>query len=320
MTYGLERAEILSAQFNGATLLVLGLLIVYEGDPPPHRPARRPRRPRARRRARRHRRQPRRDAGRWRSANRRSLNVEGAFQHILTDLAAFIATAVAGVVILADRLRARRRDRLAVVAAIMLRAAYGLLRGLRPRVPRGRAGRHRRRRDRPRDGRARPASSRCTTCTCGRSRPASRRCPRTCSSARDTTATTRAARSSACCTTIRDRAHDAAGRSRRRRAAVHRGARGSGAPRPSAHRPAAGRRGRPRAAGRSAGALKASRLRSTSTTTREGTAPPLRAYRLQTEPWLFVIAKNGRVAARLEGSFGLDAFERAVVAGIARSG
>src|SRR3954471_8012922 len=39
MTYGLKRSEILSAQFNGATLLVLGLLIVYEGvrrllDPP----------------------------------------------------------------------------------------------------------------------------------------------------------------------------------------------------------------------------------------------------------------------------------------------
>src|SRR3954463_1233310 len=31
MTYGLGRAEILSAQVNGATLLVLGLLIVYEG-------------------------------------------------------------------------------------------------------------------------------------------------------------------------------------------------------------------------------------------------------------------------------------------------
>jgi cobalt-zinc-cadmium efflux system protein len=30
-TFGLRRAEILSAQFNGATLLVLGLLIVYEG-------------------------------------------------------------------------------------------------------------------------------------------------------------------------------------------------------------------------------------------------------------------------------------------------
>src|SRR4051794_24656451 len=39
MTYGLGRAEILSAQVNGVTLLVLGLLIVYEGirrliDPP----------------------------------------------------------------------------------------------------------------------------------------------------------------------------------------------------------------------------------------------------------------------------------------------
>src|SRR3954447_20939763 len=40
MTYGLRRTEILSAQFNGATLLVLGLLIVFEGiqrlvSPPP---------------------------------------------------------------------------------------------------------------------------------------------------------------------------------------------------------------------------------------------------------------------------------------------
>ncbi len=30
MTFGFKRAEILSAQFNGATLLVLALLIVYE--------------------------------------------------------------------------------------------------------------------------------------------------------------------------------------------------------------------------------------------------------------------------------------------------
>ena len=36
-----------------------------------------------------------------RRANRRSMNVEGAFQHILTDLLAFIATAIAGAVILA---------------------------------------------------------------------------------------------------------------------------------------------------------------------------------------------------------------------------
>lgn len=31
LTFGLRRAEILAAQFNGATLLVLALLIVYEG-------------------------------------------------------------------------------------------------------------------------------------------------------------------------------------------------------------------------------------------------------------------------------------------------
>jgi cobalt-zinc-cadmium efflux system protein len=31
MTYGYKRAEILSAQFNGASLLVLGLVIVVEG-------------------------------------------------------------------------------------------------------------------------------------------------------------------------------------------------------------------------------------------------------------------------------------------------
>src|SRR5882724_6404372 len=40
MTYGLGRAEILSAQANGVTLLVLGLLLVYAGvrrlASPPH--------------------------------------------------------------------------------------------------------------------------------------------------------------------------------------------------------------------------------------------------------------------------------------------
>jgi cobalt-zinc-cadmium efflux system protein len=127
MTYGLSRAEILSAQFNGATLLVLGLLIVYEGirrlvEPPSvegavvlvvallgvavnlaatvvlH------------------------------GADRRSLNVEGAFQHVLTDLVAFIATAVAGLVILLTGFD--RADGIAslFVAAVMLRAAWGLLR------------------------------------------------------------------------------------------------------------------------------------------------------------------------------------------------
>ena len=39
-------------------------------------------------------------------AGRRSLNVEGAFQHVLTDLFAFIATAIAGAVVLSPASRA----------------------------------------------------------------------------------------------------------------------------------------------------------------------------------------------------------------------
>ncbi len=126
MTYGLGRAEILSAQVNGATLLVLGLLIVYEGvhrlfDPPVV------------------------DAlpvlavavagigvnlaavGILGRANRTSLNVEGSFQHLLTDLYAFIGTAIAAIVILTTGFD--RADAIAslAVAALMLRSAYGLL-------------------------------------------------------------------------------------------------------------------------------------------------------------------------------------------------
>jgi cobalt-zinc-cadmium efflux system protein len=127
MTYGLGRSEILAAAVNGSTLLVLGLFIVYEGirrlaDPPDveglavlvvavagiavNLAATRI----------------------LARANRRSLNVEGAYQHIFTDLIAFIATAVAGAVILATGFT--RADGIAalLVAAIMLRAAYGLLR------------------------------------------------------------------------------------------------------------------------------------------------------------------------------------------------
>jgi cobalt-zinc-cadmium efflux system protein len=126
MTYGLKRAEILSAQANGVTLLVLALFIVYEGigrviNPP--------------------------DvegaallivavvgvgvnlAATWTlsRANRQSLNVEGAFQHIATDLAAFVATAIAGAIILITGFG--RADGIAalLIAAIMLRAAYSLL-------------------------------------------------------------------------------------------------------------------------------------------------------------------------------------------------
>src|SRR3954469_14156577 len=82
LTYGLKRTEILSAQFNGVTLLVLALLIIYEGIHrlinPPHVGGTR----RVGRGARRHRREPRRHLD-LSQANRRSMNVEGAFQHIL---------------------------------------------------------------------------------------------------------------------------------------------------------------------------------------------------------------------------------------------
>ena len=62
-------------------------------------------------------------------ANRDAINVEGAFQHLLTDLYAFIATAVAAVVILATGFD--RADPIAalLIAALMARAAWGLLRG-----------------------------------------------------------------------------------------------------------------------------------------------------------------------------------------------
>jgi cobalt-zinc-cadmium efflux system protein len=61
-------------------------------------------------------------------ADRRSLNVEGAFQHVLTDLFAFIATAIAGLVVIATGFS--RADGIAalLVAALMLRSGYGLLR------------------------------------------------------------------------------------------------------------------------------------------------------------------------------------------------
>jgi cobalt-zinc-cadmium efflux system protein len=126
-TFGYRRAEILSAQLNGATLVGLGALIGVEGirrlvEPP--------------------------DvegaavlivaivgiavnlvatfvlAG----ANRRSLNVEGAFQHVLNDLFAFIATAIAGAVILLTDFG--RADGIAalLVAGLMLYSGVGLLR------------------------------------------------------------------------------------------------------------------------------------------------------------------------------------------------
>jgi hypothetical protein len=43
-----------------------------------------------------------------------------------------------------------------------------------------------------------------------------------------------------------------------------------------------------------------------------GLRESLRSFQLRTEPWLFVIDADGMITARLEGSFGLRAFEDAV--------
>ena len=112
MTFGFRRAEILSAQGNGATLLVLGLLIVGRGRAPPGLAARRPGADRRRDRV----------VGalvnvvalrQVARANRANLNVEGSYRHLLTDLYAFAGTAVAGVVVWTTGLRTGRPDRVA---------------------------------------------------------------------------------------------------------------------------------------------------------------------------------------------------------------
>jgi cobalt-zinc-cadmium efflux system protein len=125
-TFGLKRAEILSAAANGVSLLVIAALIIYEA---------------IRRLA-----SPHHvhgiallviagagivvnGAATWvlAKANRRSMNIEGAFRHILTDLYAFIATFVAGVVILTTGFS--RADPIAslFVAVLMVRASWHLL-------------------------------------------------------------------------------------------------------------------------------------------------------------------------------------------------
>jgi len=128
MTYGLGRAEILSAQLNGATLIILAAFIVFEAivrlvNPPDVK------------------------GGIvlvvaivgvvfnvFASAvlagggkGKRSLNVEGALQHVLNDLYAFIATALSGVIVLISGFD--RADPIAslVVAALMLRSGISLL-------------------------------------------------------------------------------------------------------------------------------------------------------------------------------------------------
>lgn len=127
MTFGLRRAEILAAQANGVTLLVLGVAIVVEAlrrleSPPDVR------------------------GGLvvgtavagaavnvvalWQvgRANRLSLNVEGSYRHLVTDLYAFGGTAVAGLVVWTTGFE--RADPIAslLVAGSMLAAAWPLLR------------------------------------------------------------------------------------------------------------------------------------------------------------------------------------------------
>jgi len=126
-TFGLKRAEILSAQANGITLLILSAWFTIEAVQRLISP-------------------PQVHgllvlvvalvgivvnlAAVWvlSKANRESLNVEGSFQHILTDLYAFIATAIAGGIIWWSGWN--RLDALAtlVVAGLMLKAGYGLVR------------------------------------------------------------------------------------------------------------------------------------------------------------------------------------------------
>jgi cobalt-zinc-cadmium efflux system protein len=127
MTFGLGRAEILSAQANGLTLAIVGALVIVGAamrliSPP-------------------------RVAG-WpmlavalagiavnliasrllHGAGERTLNVEGSYRHVLTDLFGFIATAAAAAAIIAGGLR--RADAVAslLIACVMLHAAWKLLR------------------------------------------------------------------------------------------------------------------------------------------------------------------------------------------------
>ena len=127
MTFGWKRAEILAAALNGATLVVVAVLLLFAAvrrliDPPTV------------------------DAAPVlvvaligipvniavtaliARANRSSLNIEGAYQHVLTDLVGFVGTAVAAVLILTTGFQ--RADPLAtlVVVALMLFAGIRLLR------------------------------------------------------------------------------------------------------------------------------------------------------------------------------------------------
>ena len=48
----------------------------------------------------------------------------------------------------------------------------------------------------------------------------------------------------------------------------------------------------------------------------KGLRPPLRQFNLPSEPWLFVVNKQGKITARLEGSIGVRQFEDAIKTGL----
>ncbi len=126
-TFGLGRAEILSAQANGATLFVLAGVLGFEAvrrllDPPDV------------------------DGGivivvgvlgavvnvaaAWAlaQAERRSLNVEGARAHVLTDLYASLGAVLAGTLVLLFDFREADPIAALIVSVLMLRTAWSLLR------------------------------------------------------------------------------------------------------------------------------------------------------------------------------------------------
>ena len=126
-TYGLKRAEILSAAANGITLLVVAGIVTAEAISRLIHPTAV-------------------DGGpviavavagiavnvaaTWvlARANRSSLNVEGVFRHVLTDLYGFIGTVIAGIVIVTTGFT--RADAIAslIVVVLMVKAAWELLR------------------------------------------------------------------------------------------------------------------------------------------------------------------------------------------------
>jgi cobalt-zinc-cadmium efflux system protein len=127
LTYGLKRAEILSALINGVTLVALALVILAEAirrllaPPQPDGPIM----------------LAVALAGiavnllaTWQlaRANRTSLNVRGSYQHILTDLYAFVGTAAAAAVIMLTGFA--RADAIAslLIAGLMLWAGGRLIR------------------------------------------------------------------------------------------------------------------------------------------------------------------------------------------------